>query len=60
MYFRQPSSLTKHVSQHLTLIEAKISIKILFIPFSKNFTSVCPPPYEGQVFFSKIAFWRKK
>ena len=29
--------------------------------FSKNFTSVCPPPYEGQKkFFSKFSFSAKK
>ena len=41
--FRQFFSLTKHVSQQFTLIDAKKLTKIFSKHFSKNFTSYCPP-----------------
>ena len=52
--------LTKHVSQHFTLIKTKKSTKIFSTPSSKNFPCVCPPSYEGQKFFFKNCILAKK
>ena len=59
--FRQIFSLTKHVSQHFTLIEAKKSTKIFSTPFFKTFYKCLSTLIWGtKKIFSKIAFWRKK
>ena len=52
--FRQFFSLTKHVSQHFTLIEAKKLTKIFSNLFSKNFTSCCPPMGPKFQFLKKV------
>ena len=53
-FFRQFFSLTKQVSQHFTLIEAKKSTKIVFEPFFQKILQVIVPLWD-----QKFHFWKK-